>query len=52
MHFKLFSDILYYAVRVNGCRQVSRGFHVDTDDANAFRLKQGQLLELVKEGTR
>lgn len=27
-------------------------FHVDTDDANAFRLKQGQLLELVKEGTR
>ncbi|MBS6953878.1 MAG: phosphate propanoyltransferase [Enterocloster asparagiformis] len=27
-------------------------FHVDTDDANAFRLKQGQLLELVKEETR
>lgn len=24
-------------------------FHIDTDDANAFQLQQGQLLELVKE---
>ena len=37
-------------VLVRASDSFRKDFHIDTDDANAFQLQQGQLLEIVREG--
>jgi putative phosphotransacetylase len=36
-------------VLVRASEKFRMDFHIDTDDANAFLLKQGQLVEMIPE---